>query len=62
MDEVTGASEGLLYPIDGITFSPATRVGTSNEVTGFVKLTFNARVMLVILPRDALPILLKALV
>ena len=62
MGEVTGTSEGLKYPIDGITFSPATQVGTSNEVTGSVKLTFNARVMLVILPRDALPILLKALV
>lgn len=31
MGEVTGRSEGLRWPLDGLALSPATRVGTSNE-------------------------------
>lgn len=51
MGVVTGQSAGLKYPLDGLTLSPATRVGTSNEVTGPVRVSFDRREMLVIVPR-----------
>lgn len=50
MGAVHGTSEGLKWPIDGLDFSPSGRVGTSNEVSGPVKLEFNAPNMLVLLP------------
>lgn len=50
MGEVAGSSSGLKYPIDGLVMSPATRGGTSNEVTGPVRLRVEARLMLVLLP------------
>lgn len=58
---VTGTSEGLAYPIDGLTLSPATRVGTSNHVTGPVRVSFDAHTMLMILPLDCLETALAAL-
>jgi thiamine pyrophosphokinase len=54
MAEVTGRSEGLRWPIDGIRFAPAGRIGTSNEVTGPVRLAFDGPGMIVITPRAAL--------
>jgi thiamine pyrophosphokinase len=54
MAPVTGRSEGLRWPIDGICFAPAGRIGTSNEVTGPVRLSFDGHGMLVITPRAAL--------
>jgi thiamine pyrophosphokinase len=54
MAEVTGRSEGLRWPIDGIGFAPAGRIGTSNEVTGPVRLAFDGPGMIVITPRAAL--------
>lgn len=54
MAPVTGRSEGLRWPIDGIEFSPAGRIGTSNEVAGPVRLEFDGPGMLVITPREAL--------
>jgi thiamine pyrophosphokinase len=52
MTEVTGRSEGLDWPIDGLSFHPAGRIGSSNRVThGPVWLTFDAPGMLLILPR-----------
>lgn len=62
MGEVEGTSAGLKYPIDGLRLSPSTRVGTSNEVTGPVRLTFDRREMLVIVPLDCLDQVLAALV
>lgn len=62
MGEVSGESEGLMYPIDGLTMSPATRGGTSNEVTGPVKLRLEARLMLVLLPVEHVEAVLDALV
>lgn len=50
MGPVTGLSEGLKWPIDGLQFTPDTRVGTSNEATGPVSLTMDAPLMLLILP------------
>jgi thiamine pyrophosphokinase len=54
MAEVTGSARGLLWPIEGLTFAPSGRVGTSNEATGRVRLDFAGPGMLVILPRSAL--------
>ena len=51
MDEVSGTSKGLKWPIHAYQFSPAQMIGTSNETdTDRVELTFNHRRMLVILP------------
>ena len=47
---VTGRSKGLHWPIDGLTMSPDTRVGTSNAATGQVHLNVDRPAMLVILP------------
>ena len=51
---VTGRSEGLLWPIEGLSFAPDGQTGTSNEVTGPVRLWVDAPRMLVILPRSEL--------
>lgn len=58
---VKGRSEGLLWPIDGIAFAPDGRVGTSNAVTGPVRLAFDGPGMLVITPRAALESVCAAL-
>lgn len=55
---VTGRSEGLRWPIAGLDFRPDGRIGTSNEVTGPVRMQFDAPGMLVITPRAALPAVL----
>jgi thiamine pyrophosphokinase len=51
MDRVRGRSQGLRWPIDGITFMPSGPIGTSNEALGQVELEFDADGMLIILPR-----------
>lgn len=62
MAAVRGRSLGLDWPIDGIGFSPAGRIGTSNRVTdGPVTLHFDSPGMLVILPRARLDAALSAL-
>ena len=53
MGPVAGESEGLRWPLQGIRFAPAGVIGTSNEVSGRVKLRFSADLMLVILPLSA---------
>ena len=54
MAATSGRSDGLRWPIDDIAFAPDGRVGTSNQVTGPVRLEFDQPGMLVILPRAAL--------
>lgn len=55
MAQVTGASEGLRWPIDGLRFAPFGTIGTSNEVAKFeVTLQMDGPGMLVILPRNRL--------
>lgn len=55
MAPVTGRSEGLRWPIDGLRFAPAGTIGTSNEVAAReVRLSFDGPGMLVILPLTAL--------
>ncbi|MEL6169603.1 MAG: thiamine diphosphokinase [Pseudomonadota bacterium] len=61
MARVTGRSSGLFWSINGITFSPAGRGGTSNRATGPVMLEFDAPGMLVILPRACLDMAIDAL-
>ncbi|MEL6644424.1 MAG: thiamine diphosphokinase [Pseudomonadota bacterium] len=61
MAPVQGRSQGLEWPIEGIEFAPADRIGTSNRVTGPVHLQFDADGMLVILPRAALDAVWHAL-
>lgn len=59
---VHGTSLGLRWPINGLTFAPDARIGTSNEVSDpDVQLSFNARRMLVILPRARLSAVLDGL-
>ncbi|GGH45576.1 thiamine diphosphokinase [Frigidibacter albus] len=50
MGPATGRSSGLRWPIDGLDFAPAGRIGTSNEATGPVDLQIDGP-MLVLLPR-----------
>lgn len=54
MGAVTGRSEGLRWPIEGLQFAPDGRIGTSNAALGPVRLAFDGPGMLVILPREAL--------
>lgn len=56
----SGRSAGLQWPIDGIDFAPDGRIGTSNRVTGPVRLLIDGA-MLVILPRDMLARAARAL-
>lgn len=62
MAPVTGRSEGLHWPIDGIAFAPGQAIGTSNRSTApRVTLEFSARAMLVILPKSMLDAAIAAL-
>lgn len=62
MAEVTGNSRGLEWPIAGLRFAPAGRIGTSNRVAApRVELEFDAPGMLVILPRRRLDAAIRAL-
>jgi thiamine pyrophosphokinase len=59
--KVQGRAEGLEYPIDGLTFSPLGRIGTSNRtIAKSVPLEFDAPHMLVILPWKHLKCVLNA--
>ena len=61
MGAVTGESAGLRWPVQGIRFAPDGMIGTSNQVTGPVRLRFSAARMLVILPRSAVAAALDGL-
>lgn len=61
MGAVTGRSEGLRWPIEGLAFAPDTKIGTSNQVTGPLTLQFDQPQMLVIMPRAALEPVVEAL-
>jgi thiamine pyrophosphokinase len=50
MGPVQGDSEGLRWPLSGLDFAPDGMIGTSNEVSGPVRLRMHAPKMLVILP------------
>jgi thiamine pyrophosphokinase len=62
MAPVTGRSRGLEWPIDGLKFTPAGQIGTSNRVLDrHVTLEFDAPGMLVILPRHRLDAAIRSL-
>ena len=61
MGAVEGWSDGLLWPIAGVSFAPDGRVGTSNEATGPVQLSVTRPKMLVILPEWTLETVVPAL-
>lgn len=61
MRPVTGVSEGLEWPIDGLHLSPDGRIGTSNRVVGPVRLAFDGPGALVMVPRAALGAVLASL-
>lgn len=61
MRAVTGQSEGLRWPIAGLTFAPDGRGGTSNQALGPVQLETHVPGLLVILPRARLNVALKGL-
>ena len=61
MGPVQASGTGLRWALDGIAFTPAGRIGTSNEATGPVSITVTRPLMLLILPRDTLPTLVAAL-
>jgi thiamine pyrophosphokinase len=62
MAPVSGRSLGLEWPIEGLPFTPAGQIGTSNRVvSGRVVLEFDAVGMLVILPRRRLDAAIRAL-
>lgn len=59
--EVMGESEGLEWPINGLSFAPDGQIGTSNRSTSpQVRLRFSGRKMLLILPKDCLAALIDA--
>ena len=59
--QMTGESEGLRWPLQGLDFAPDGMIGTSNEVSGPVELRFSAQKMLVILPIKSLAAALSGL-
>jgi len=61
MGPARGRSTGLRWPIEGLDFAPAGRIGTSNETTGPVELQIEGP-MLLLLPRASLSLALRALV
>ena len=61
MGPVEGESEGLRWPLQGLHFAPDGMIGTSNEVSGPVRLRFSAARMVVILPRSAMAAALDGL-
>jgi thiamine pyrophosphokinase len=58
---VSATSSGLVWPVDQVQFDPAGKIGTSNEVSGPVRLVVDQPGMLVILPRAALAEAIRAL-
>lgn len=52
MGAVEGRSDGLNWPIDGLTLTPDGQIGTSNFATGPIGLSVTAPKLLVILPAE----------
>ncbi|WP_336098500.1 thiamine diphosphokinase [Roseovarius sp. CH_XMU1461] len=58
---VEGVSDGLEWPIAGLSFYPDGVIGTSNRALGPVEMSFTAPKMLLILPADCLDRVIEAL-
>lgn len=61
MRNISGRSDGLEWPIDGLAFAPDGRVGTSNRAQGPVRLEMDGPGMLVMVSRAALEAVIGAL-
>lgn len=62
MGAVSGVSNGLQWPIDGIAFAPGQTIGTSNRVVAAgQRIEVDQPAMLVILPKQHLPAAVSAL-
>lgn len=61
MQQVTGRSDGLEWPIEGLVMSPMGRIGTSNRALGPVRLMPDGPGLLVIVPRRLLADVMRAL-
>lgn len=61
LSRVSGRSQGLEWPIDGLVLSPDGRVGTSNRALGSIALHLDRTGLIGILPRSALPALMDSL-
>jgi len=59
---VTGRSEGLEWPIEGIAFDPLSKIGTSNRALGPVTLEVFTPHAILILPRRLIQPVVQALV
>lgn len=60
MAAIRGRSSGLEWPLAALDLAPWGRIGTSNRVTGPVRLSFDGDGMLAILPRAALERVLQS--
>ena len=61
MEDAKGTSDGLEWPINGLTLSPMGRMGTSNRVVGPVQLRFEKPGCLVLTPPETLSEVLRSL-
>ncbi|MFU1476220.1 thiamine diphosphokinase [Roseovarius sp. C7] len=61
MGAVEGVSDGLEWPIAGLSFYPDGVIGTSNRALGPVEMSFTAPKMLLILPAECLDLVIEAL-
>ena len=61
LSQVTGRSDGLFWPIEGLRFGPGVLSGTSNKATGPVTLEMDAPGMLCLLPRRFIQPVVQAL-
>lgn len=61
LSRVSGRSQGLEWPIDGLVLSPDGRVGTSNRALGPIALHLDRTGLIGIVPRRALPALMTSL-
>ena len=61
MRTVTGRSQGLAWPIDGLELSPGGRIATSNRALGRVVLEVDGPGLLMITPRGSLDAVMQAL-
>ncbi|KUJ85629.1 thiamine pyrophosphokinase [Ruegeria marisrubri] len=60
MRRVTGRSEGLEWPIDGLVLEPDGMIGTSNRALGEMVLEVDGPGLLVMVPREALGLVTQA--
>ena len=61
MQPVSGRSQGLHWPIDGLRLEPGGRIGTSNRSTGPIILEADTPGLLAVLPKPCLPQVTQAL-